>query len=352
MKKMRNLLTLAAAAALTGILLTGCSTEADETTIAKAETTTQTESAADAEKASEGDVSSEVAAKAADGSALAGKKISVMTPYLTSVTTNQMTGFIKDNLEAEGAEVFVIDTANDFAELASRIEDVVSSGTDGIVLVSADPNQVANQLTEAFEADIPVFGCDSGFIEGMQVNATSDNYQMGELIVRYLFDDLMSKKGTVIALTHRPHPGVVKRCEAFDDIIKEYPDIKLITEQHVPAEQPINDAEEITANLLTANPDKDSVTAIFAAWDEPAIGAAKALQEAGRDEVIVTGVDGNEQAVEMIKDGTNLKATVKQNFEGMADIVCEQMDKYFAGEEIEKGEMYAPAELITQENAQ
>ena len=100
MKKMRNFLTLAAAAALTGILLTGCSTEADETTIAKAETTTQTESAADAEKTSEGDVSSEVAAKAADGSALAGKKISVMTPYLTSVTTNQMTGFIKDNLEA------------------------------------------------------------------------------------------------------------------------------------------------------------------------------------------------------------------------------------------------------------
>ena len=104
-----------------------------------------------------------------------------MTPYLTSVTTNQMAGFIKNNLEAEGAEVFVIDTANDFAELASRIEDVVSSGTDGIVLVSADPNQVANQLTEAFDADIPVFGCDSGFIDGMQVNATSDNYQMGTL---------------------------------------------------------------------------------------------------------------------------------------------------------------------------
>ena len=45
-----------------------------------------------------------------------------------------MAGYIKEDLEAEGAEVFVIDTANDFAELASRIEDVVSSGTDGIVL--------------------------------------------------------------------------------------------------------------------------------------------------------------------------------------------------------------------------
>ena len=344
MRKMKTVMSLAAAAALAGVLLTGCSTEADEKTTTAAETTT----AAAAEAASEAGTEAEKT----EGGALAGKKISVMTPYLTSVTTNQMAGYIKEDLEAEGAEVFVIDTANDFAELASRIEDVVSSGTDGIVLVSADPNQVANQLQDAFDADIPVFGCDSGFIDGMQINATSDNYQMGELIVRYLFDDLMGGKGTVIALTHRPHPGVVKRCEAFDDIIKEYPDIKLITEQHVPAEQPINDAQDIVANLLTANPEKDSITAVFAAWDEPAIGAAKALQEAGRDEVIVTGVDGNEQAVEMIKDGTNLKATVKQNFEGMADIVCEQMEKYFDGEEIEKGEMYAPAELITQENAQ
>lgn len=343
MRKMKTIMSLAAAAALAGILLIGCSTEADEKTAVTETTTTAAETTTAGSTATE---------EKTEGGALAGKKISVMTPYLTSVTTNQMAGYIKEDLEAEGAEVFVIDTANDFAELASRIEDVVSSGTDGIVLVSADPNQVANQLQDAFDADIPVFGCDSGFIDGMQINATSDNYQMGELIVRYLFDDLMGGKGTVIALTHRPHPGVVKRSEAFDDVIKEYPDIKLITEQHVPAEQPINDAQDIVANLLTANPDKDSITAVFAAWDEPAIGAAKALQEAGRDEVIVTGVDGNEQAVEMIKDGTNLKATVKQNFEGMADIVCEQMEKYFDGEEIEKGEMYAPAELITQENAQ
>ena len=156
----------------------------------------------------------------------------------------------------------------------------------------------------------------------------------------------MGGKGTVIALTHRPHPGVVKRCEAFDDIIKEYPDIKLITEQHVPAEQPINDAQEITANLLTANPVKIPSLLFFAAWDEPAIGAAKALEEAGRTEVIVTGVDGNEQAVQMIKDGSCLKATVKQNFEGMADIVCQQMEKYYAGEPLKKVKCMLPQSLL------
>ena len=86
--------------------------------------------------------------------------------------------------------------------------------------------------------------------------------------------------------------------------------------------------------------------------DEPAIGATQACMEAGRDEILVVGVDGNEQAVDLIKQGTNLKATVKQNFDGMADIVLEQMKLLYTGKEIEKGDMYADATLITQENAE
>ena len=282
---------------------------------------------------------------------MAGKQVALMTPYLGSVTTNQMVEYMKADLEARGAVVNVINTNNDFSKLASEVENIAIAGqTDAIVLVSADPSQIANQLQEAFDAGIPVFGCDSGFIDGMQVNATSDNYQMGSLIVHYLFDDLMGGKGTVIALTHRPHPGVVKRCEAFDDIIKDYPDITLITEQHVPAEQPINDAQAIVENLLLANAEKGSVTAIWAAWDEPAIGATQALKEAGRDEVIVTGVDGNQQAVALVAEGGNLKATVAQNFKGMGEIVVAEMEKLFNGEEIVKGEQYAPATIITMEN--
>ena len=335
--KIKKMLAILAAAMMAGAVA-GCS----------ASTQRGSDTGKEAGKETEKETEKE---KAGDAAGLQGKSISLMTPYLGSVTTNQMVEYIEQKLTDAGAEVSVINTNNDFSQLASRLEDVVSAGTDGIVLVSADPGQLSNQLQDVFESEIPVFGCDSGFIEGMQVNATSDNYQMGELIVKYLFDDLMGGKGTVIALTHRPHPGVVKRCEAFDDLIKEYPDITLITEQHVPAEQPIKDAQDIVENLLLANPDPDSITAIWAAWDEPAIGATQALQEAGRSQVLVTGVDGNEQAISLVKEGTNLKATVKQNFEGMAQIVYEQMDRYFKGEEIEKGEMYAPATLITQENA-
>ncbi len=279
------------------------------------------------------------------------KKVSILTPYLSSVTTSRMVKSLETGLKAKNADVTVVDTKGDFAQLASRIEDVVSSKTDAIVLVSADPTQIKTQLQTAFDAKIPVFGCDSGYIDGMMVNATSDNTAMGEQMAKYLFEDLMGKKGTVIALTYRPHPGIIKRCTAFDKLIKNYPDIKLITDQQVGVPGPIENSRKIMENLILSNSKKDSITAVWAAWDEPAIGATQALQAAGRGEVIVTGVDGNSQAIDLIKKGTNLKATEAQNFDGMAKIVVDDIGKMFAGEKIQTGEKYAPATLVTTKNA-
>lgn len=301
------------------------------------------------ESAQEPAASEPVSSQDSSGNAGASSKtVALMTPYLSSVTTNQMVAMLEQELTAAGINVNTVDTKGDFAQLASRIEDVVSSKADAIVLVSADPGQVATQLQSAFDAGVPVFGCDSGFIEGMHMNASSDNRAMGEESAKYLFDTLMGGKGTVIALTHRPHPGVVKRCEAFDEIIQDYPDITLITEQHVEVPNPIENARKVVENLLLSNPEKGSVTAIWCAWDEPAIGAAQALKDAGRDEVIVTGVDGNSQAVEMIREGGNLKATLSQNFEGMSKLVVDDLIVLLGGGEIEKGEKYAPATMITE----
>jgi ribose transport system substrate-binding protein len=283
------------------------------------------------------------------GEGAQGKNVSLLTANLSSVTTNQMIEYMKAGLEAQGVNVTVVDTKGDFGQLASRIEDSVSSKADAIVLVSADPGLVQTQLEMAFEAGVPVFGCDSGYMEGMMVNATSDNYKMGEDIARYLFEDLMGGKGTVIALTHRPHPGVAKRCQAFDDLLKQYPDIKLITEQHVEVPGPIDSARTTMESLILANSAPDSITGVWCAWDEPAIGVTQALIDAGRGEVLVTGVDGNSQAVELINEDSNLKATIAQNFEGMAGIVVTEIVKLFNGETLVPGDQYAPAVLITKE---
>lgn len=279
------------------------------------------------------------------------KKVTIMTPYLSSVTTNEMVKTLEKLGNERGWKITVVDTKGDVGQLASRMEDVITAKTDAIVLVSMDPNQVKSQIRLAAEQNIPVFGCDAGYIDGMKMNATSDNKEMSKMITNYLFDK-MKKQGNLVVLTHRPHPGVLQRTQQLDQMLKQQPKIKKVTEQHVKVPGPIENARKQMENLLLANKKPGQITAVWAGWDETAIGAAQAIQSAGRKDIVVTGIDGNSQAIDMIKKGSPLVATVKQNFKGMAEIVVKQLDRVFQGKEVEGKELYAPASLITQESLQ
>ncbi|MFA6867066.1 MAG: sugar ABC transporter substrate-binding protein [Clostridia bacterium] len=293
-------------------------------------------------------VTSVIGLMACNNSTAAKKQISICTPYLSSVTTKEMVDLMTDKLETEGFEVTVSDSANDVARFAADVETSTISAVDAIIIVSVDPTIIDPQIKEASAAGIPIYGCDAGYTEQMQMNASSDNYQMGDMISRYLFDKL-GGTGTIVHLTHRPHPGVVQRTLAMEDVLEEYPNITLLSEHHVDVPNQINNSKEIVENLLTAYPEKNSISAILCGWDEPAIGATQALMEAGRDEVLVVGVDGNEQAIKLINDGTNLVATLKQDFDGMASLVVADLVKNLNGTETVKGEQYAPALLVEKE---
>jgi ribose transport system substrate-binding protein len=283
------------------------------------------------------------------GKTAAKKSVTILTPYLSSVTTNEMVGKLKTLAEKQGWKASVVDTKGDFGELASRMEDVISTKADALVLVSTDPNLVKSQIKEASAKGIPVFGCDSGYIEGMSMNATSDNTAMSKMITDYLFKKL-GRKANLIVLTYRPHPGVLLRTLKLDEMLKQNPEVKVITEQQVQVPGPIESSRKQVESLLLANKQDGSITAVWCGWDEPAIGAAQAIMAANRKNIVVTGIDGNSQAVEMIKNGTPLIATVKQNFSGMAEIVIKQIALVFQGKKVTGNELYVPGTLITKEN--
>ncbi|OPA80917.1 ribose ABC transporter substrate-binding protein [Paenibacillus selenitireducens] len=278
------------------------------------------------------------------------KNISILTPFLSSVTTNEMVEALKKQAEDHGWKANVIDTKGDVGQLASRMEDVIASKTDAIVIVSTDPNQLKAQIQSAKDKGIPVLGCDSGYIDGMTMNATSDNTEMSKMVTTHLFDSL-GKKGNLVVLTYRAHPGVLKRTLLLDEMLQQNPDVKKVTEMQVEVPGPIESARKEMESLLLANKAEGSITAVWTGWDEPAIGAAQAIEASGRKDIVVIGIDGNSQAVDMIKKGSPLVATVKQNFPGMAEIVAQQLENVFQGKEVEGTELYAPASLITKDNA-
>ncbi len=277
------------------------------------------------------------------------KTISIMTPYLSSVTTNEMVESLKKQAADKGWKATVVDSKGDMGQLASRMEDVIASKTDAIVLVSTDPNQLKSQIKRAKEKNIPVFGADSGYIDGMVMNATSNNNEMSKMISEHLFK-LIGDQGKLVILTHRPHPGVLARTVQLDELLKTKAGISVATEQQVEVPGPIENARKQMESLLLSNKAEGSITAVWAGWDEAAIGAAQAIEAAGRKDIIVTGIDGNSQAVEMIKKGSPLVATVKQNFTGMTEIVFKQIELVFDGKPAEGTELYAPASLITKDS--
>ena len=278
------------------------------------------------------------------------KEVTVLTPYLASVTTNAMIRAFEEFAKKEGWKVTIIDTKGDFGSLANRWEDVIAQKVDAIVMGMGDPNQLKKQIRMANEAGIPIFGGDADYIEGMVCNVTSNNYVLSAQITSYLFNSLEGK-GNVVKFYHSAHPGVRKREIIFDAIAASNPGIKVIAEHFVQVPGPIEDAKKAMESILLAHPKKGEIDAVWAAWDEPAIGAALAIIEAGRqDEIIVTGIDGNEQALEMIKKDSPIKATVKQDFIEMARILVEQIKKAFAGREISEKIIYAPSPLITKSN--
>ena len=279
----------------------------------------------------------------------AGERVAVLTPYLAAVATKEMVDTFKAEAEKRQWTVDVVDTAGDMAALASRVEDVTAAKVNAIVLVSLDPAQIQAQVDAAAKAGIPVVTIDGAKNGSTVLNVTSDNYVLGQTMTKFLFDKL-GGKGKIVRFFYSAHPGVRQREIALDDALKATPGVTEVANHYVQVPGQIDDSRSAMDAILLAHPADDAINAVWAAWDEPGLGALLSLQAAGRKGIVITGIDGNPQAVEAIKNCTPFIATVRQGFGEMSKITAEQLNLILAGGKLEKAELFAPVELITRDS--
>ena len=95
----------------------------------------------------------------------------------------------------------------------------------------------------------------------------------------------------------------------------------------------------------------DEIDGVWAAWDEPAIGALLAIQSGMPDsDALIAGIDGNPQAVDLIRQCTNLIATVRQDFPAIAGEAVQQVSQVMEGAAPEKREIFVDATVIDRES--
>jgi ribose transport system substrate-binding protein len=277
--------------------------------------------------------------------------VAVVTPYLAQPGTQFMVEAFQAAGEARGWTVNVVDTAGDVAAVISRMEDLVTQGVDAIV-INVDPTQVTAGIATAVDAGVPVFGMDAGSDPGLVANVTSNGYAMASETATYVVDRL-NGAGRVVMFVFDPYPPVQKRGIIADAIFANHPDIEVI-DRITPdvTDGGIADSRARMEAVLAANPEPGSISAVWAAWDQPALGALQAIQEAGREGegIIIVGIDANPQALDAIAAGGGFEASVAQDFTGIGSTTADLVERYLAGETPGQSVVYVPTQLVTAAN--
>jgi ribose transport system substrate-binding protein len=104
--------------------------------------------------------------------------------------------------------------------------------------------------------------------------------------------------------------------------------------------------------VLAANPKPGSIAAVWAAWDQPALGALQAIEGAGREKegIVIVGIDANPQALDAISKGGNFEASVAQDFNGIGRTVGSLVETYLGKGKITQKTVYVPTKLVTAAN--
>jgi len=236
--------------------------------------------------------------------ALKGKRIALVMRFNTGTFSAQYVDGVKKQAAKYGGEVTVLASENDLSKMAANLDSAVNQKFDGILVDHGDAAALTNGLNKAKEAGIPIVAFDSGLqaFEGI-TNLAQNDQQLAEFTLEKLAEEA-GGKGNIVKVWVAGFPPMESRQISYKAFTEKYTDIKEIA-AFGDATNPQLDTQNKMEAVLKQYPNKGDITAVWAAWDEFAKGAANAIKQAGRDEIKVYGIDLSDEDLKMIQDPTS-----------------------------------------------
>lgn len=244
--------------------------------------------------------------------------------------------------EEAGVKLIVVDAGDDAAKQVSDIEDLVSKKVSVLIVNPVDSDAVATAVQSAVNQGVKVISADRA-VNGVMIDCqiASDNVLGAELATQYIVDQLGEGAKVAELLGTNGASAAIDRSKGFHNIA----DAKLDVVASQTADFDRTTGMTVMENMLQSNGD---IQAVFAANDEMALGAAKAIAGARKD-IIIVGFDATDDAIASIKSG-EMHATIAQKPELIGSTAIETAIRLINGETVESS---IPVEvtLITKENA-
>ncbi len=252
---------------------------------------------------------------------------------------------MKDSAQKEadklGYDLVVLDSMDNPAKELANVQDLTVKGTRLMLINPTDSDAVGNAVLMANKAKIPVVTLDRVANKGEVVShVASDNRLGGKMAGDYIAEKV-GNDAKVIQLEGIAGTSASReRGEGFKQAVDAHK-LNILASQ--PADFDRTKGLNVMQNLLTANP---SVQAVFAQNDEMALGALRALQTAGRTDVLVVGFDGTNNGIKAVNRGV-LGATIAQRPDQIGIIGIQTADKILKGEKVDPT-IPVELELVTQ----
>lgn len=255
------------------------------------------------------------------------------------VTTNMNDTFqtyVFDAAAARAAElgyqIDIQDAQEDVVRQQDQVNAMIQQEVDALIVVPVDTSAMEPITEAAKEAGIPLvyvnrnpFG-ESDPPENVYY-VGSQEIVAGRFQGQYLVDVMPEGGGVVILMGILSNEGAVKRTEGNEEVLNQYPEFSILAKES--GNWQYDQGMTLAENWITAY--GDDLNAILANNDGMAIGALQAVEAAGRQDILVLGVDAIPDAVDLVEEG-KLAATVLQDAAGQGAGGVDFVAQILAGE--------------------
>ncbi len=262
---------------------------------------------------------------------------------------------VEAGAEEVGVEAIIADQKSSQQEQVSGSLDLINQNISGLVITPVQPSALPATIDAAHEAKIPVVVADIGVAGDYDAYILSNNYNGGELAAEHVIEELGDVEGTHKVGVIELHAGSVvgeERVAGFVDRLSEEDNFEIVSQ--LDGNDTVDGGFAAAQDMLSANPDLE---VIYAANDDSAIGASRAMETAGvsvQDGFVLIGFDGNDAALDLIEQG-GMSGTVAQDPFGQGKQAVETVLALLEGEEpgysdAETKTVFFPVEMVTGEN--
>jgi len=260
---------------------------------------------------------------------------------------------LRDAIEARGKATpgVTLQFQNGRADVVTQLNQVqsfIEEKVDALIVLPVDTAATRNITKAAVAAKIPLIYCnrvpkESPLPDGVVVVASPD-HTAGVMQMEYLAEKLGGKGNVAIIMGELGNTSTLERTRGMEDVITRFPGLKVIEKQTAAFNR--DKALDLVSGWIFTGLEID---AIASNNDEMAIGAAMALRQASKKNVLIGGLDGTRDGLAAVANGT-LTVSVFQDAQGQGTGAVDSALELIKHEPLGTQSVIVPYRLITPNN--